>query len=1300
MESVLAMQQVTCGLLANALSNFKKIGRNNLTPAKVRSRISSLKGNWETCRQQHSQLLVLTPLEQRKAQDYFTARVFEKHEEICQETLDYMHEALEEVEPTVKVDKSPSASSVVASETSLFSRTQLPPIKLPPFAGKAEEWESFRDRFTALIINNRDLSNFSRIHFLVSSLTDEAREAISGINITADNFEVAWKALQERYENKRRLIETHVSSLCNLKGMSRESARELHAIRDQVERAISALRLLKRTPEEMMSDMVVFLVTQRLDLTTRRAWKLKIVDTDSPPSYEDLLRFLSSRAHALDEIAPYEPPKSRAQSVTSATTVAAATSSCPVCKQLHFLNRCPRFGAKSPCQRRELVVNLKRCVNCLGASHSEKHCRSKFTCRVCNARHHTLLHADTPLSQQTVASSPPAALEASSPTSTTNSPSESHHAFVSLTTAPKPVILSTATVTVRSSSERAITVRALLDSGSEVTFMTERTAQNLRVRRIRTRVIMSGINCIQTNACRAAAEISISPRDSLTPSFNTTADILPSLTNYTPRLTSEVTQWHHLSELKMADLNPLSSEPIDLIIGSDLYSRLLVGARCGASNQPSAINTHLGWILSGPTAKVDISSTHSVSPQGETSALPHISVGVCSLDRDLQKFWEIEEIPSQALLSPDDDRCEKHFAETHSRDPDGKYIVRLPFRSDPPLDIGDSRGVAERRLRSLVRRLDAQPDLRQQYQEFLSEYESLRHMSLVAAPQSHSHQTVFIPHHPVLRSESKTTKLRVVFDASSATANGSSLNDHLLTGPKLQADLSSVLLRWRQFKFVYAADITKMYRQIVVNPRDRCYQHILWVDHNNAIQEYELNTVTYGTASAPFLALRTLVQLRQDEGVKYPRASSILTDNTYVDDVLFGADDQPTLIQARTELCSLLKRGGFELRKWSSNRPELLADIDPSNSGLAQEVPFRLDDNLKVLGVTWSPARDWFRFNVEVSTPVPVSKRQVLSVIARFFDPLGWVTPAIIAAKILMQELWKLGLEWDSPIPASVLERWRKIYLELPVLRTVQIPRWTGWSSDTCQVSIHGFADASTVAYAAVVYARVESSSSPVTVTLLAGKSKVAPLKNLTVPRLELSAALLLTRLIEFVVSALRVDSAPIHCWTDSTVTLAWLSKHPSVWKTFVANRVSSIQTRMPSATWHYVNTHENPADCASRGLLGSDLVSHPLWWSGPPWLILSSAEWPRPPAGVVGLEAHGEERQAAVLGATCDACTPQWDLAGRFSWWPKLIRVTAYVQRFVESCRGVRSVSSQMKIAPYAVTASEYHKARQFWLK
>ncbi|XP_071581894.1 uncharacterized protein [Temnothorax nylanderi] len=349
------------------LENFKKLGKNNLSPAKIRSRISSLKETWNQFLHGHAALAGTIPADVRATLPYFKENHFETTNAAYLAALDHMAECLEELEPVVSPNHS-FAASTMRTDVSAFSLSHLSPICLPPFDGNYDEWEQFRDRFTALIRNNKELDDFSRMHFLSSCLKGRASECIANIAVTADNFEIAWQTLTMRYENKRRSLNAHLSSLLNLSVLSCESASELRALHDKVNIAVASLENLKRRPDELWNDMLVHIVAQKLDPLTRKAWNLKEGDRDDPPSYDDLRRFLDSRTRALENFSPSPSAKAAPKAATasrihSATASANSQAKCPLCPAQHFINSCLTFIGKNPSQRREIVKQHKRCFN-------------------------------------------------------------------------------------------------------------------------------------------------------------------------------------------------------------------------------------------------------------------------------------------------------------------------------------------------------------------------------------------------------------------------------------------------------------------------------------------------------------------------------------------------------------------------------------------------------------------------------------------------------------------------------------------------------------------------------------------------------------------------------------------------------------------------------------------------------------------------------------------------------------------------------------------------------------------------
>ncbi|XP_033218069.1 uncharacterized protein LOC117173539 [Belonocnema kinseyi] len=315
----------------------------------------------------------------------------------------------------------------------------------------------------------------------------------------------------------------------------------------------------------------------------------------------------------------------------------------------------------------------------------------------------------------------------------------------------------------------------------------------------------------------------------------------------------------------------------------------------------------------------------------------------------------MEVVPFTKLLSPEEHACETHFTTHTQRNSEGRYVVRLPF-IEKKGSLGDSRPIALRRFNTLENRFDKNPKLKENYCTFLNEYNDLNYMSLIKN-QNLAMPGFYLPHHAVIKEDSTTTKIRVVFDGSVKTSLGVLFNDSLMVGPTIQADIFILLTRFRYHAYALTADIEKMYRQVLVHPDDAVCQKILFrEDPNDILKECSLDTVTKGTSCAPFLAIRALSQLSEDKGVKHPIAANVLKKDFYVDDLLTGAKTHAEAKFLRDDITAFLQKGGFPLRKWASNDPSLV----PENSDNFTSTHMSLDPNanIKTLEIHWNSFRD------------------------------------------------------------------------------------------------------------------------------------------------------------------------------------------------------------------------------------------------------------------------------------------------------------------------------------------------------
>uniref|UniRef100_A0ABD2VVW4 Integrase zinc-binding domain-containing protein n=1 Tax=Trichogramma kaykai TaxID=54128 RepID=A0ABD2VVW4_9HYME len=308
----------------------------------------------------------------------------------------------------------------------------------------------------------------------------------------------------------------------------------------------------------------------------------------------------------------------------------------------------------------------------------------------------------------------------------------------------------------------------------------------------------------------------------------------------------------------------------------------------------------------------------------------------------------------------------------------------------------------------------------------------------------------------------------------------------------------------------------------------------------------------------------------------------------YVDDALVSCDSVDATVQARRDLIEIL------------HYPDILSENHRTST---EDRAFDKDLIVPTLGLRWTPSTDEFSYTVpELSTITTVTKRAILSDVARIYDPTGWLAPVTVRAKMLLQNLWLQGHDWEQPMDNTTTELWLDFRRKLEALQTCRIPRWLGVNSKSSRM-LHGFSNASERAYATAIYLVSQDASH-----LLTAKSKVAPICSVSVPQLELCGATLLARLMQKVLQDFNLTIASINCWKDSQIVLAWLQKPPCPWKVFVANRVSEIHSLLRNAAWSHVASKHNPADVASRGCSPDQLQGNELWWRGPSWLLSSTS--------------------------------------------------------------------------------------------
>ncbi|XP_062537957.1 uncharacterized protein LOC134206279 [Armigeres subalbatus] len=814
---------------------------------------------------------------------------------------------------------SSSSSSPVAPPTHAFG-VRLPELKIPEFKGDFDKWMNFYDLFSTLIHQNQQLSTIQKFQYLKAVLKGDALRLVQSLAVTATNYGIAWDLLKKRFDNKNFLIKQHFAALLATPSLKKESSSALSDLADVFEKHIGVLDKLEETEDHWNSFLVEFL-SSRLDSTSLKEWETCNMKPETR----------STRVHVASH---------------ATTTSDTSKQQCVTCrKDAHTLSSCEEFLKLSQKQSFNVAKKYGLCLNCLRPSHLVKDC-SSGSCRTCNKRHHTLLHmnasttlavqvddpssinippphsrpsslstpivkssssvrmctADQPhvVSREMRSDLPPSRGQgqsgsfASSPSVTASGSGQGSSPVTSCsavtpsstfaTRTNSTVFMLTAYVRVRDIDGHYSLARALLDSASERNFVTEHLAQRLRLKRDKAEVDVYGIgNSVQ----HVTHSVSVNLSSRVGPfSANIEFLVLPSLTRILPSTNVDISKWVIPRTLPLADPKFNIAHGIDMILGIQWFFTLLEDEQITMGPQlPLLRKTVFGYAVAG-----DHANTEQI-----TTVVCNAAMTIDKLTAAVQRFWEVESFENGKAMSLEEQYCEDHFRNTHTRAPDGRYVVRLPVREEMLSELGESLPVAQRRFQALEKRFLTNTKLHTDYSQFMEEYELLGHMEAIDHGPVNPH--FFLPHHAILRPDSTTTKTRIVFDGSCKSATNISLNDICYIGPTVQSPLLTTSMNFRMTKYAVTADTEKMYRQIWVHPSDRALQQIVWRKHQSEqLKLYQLNTMTYGSACAPFLATRSLNQLAVDERDQFPLAAQLVR-RFYVDDCLAGDDDRQRMIE-------------------------------------------------------------------------------------------------------------------------------------------------------------------------------------------------------------------------------------------------------------------------------------------------------------------------------------------------------------------------------------------------------------------
>lgn len=1148
------------------------------------------------------------------------------------------------------------------------SYVKLPPVPQPDvFSGKPETYPMWKASFNTLV-GKHNIGYDEKMFYLKQYTSGEAQSAIEALFLCPDksSYDAAHKILEDRFGTTTLVASAFRRKLESWPRVGDHDSKALQRFSDflaQICVAKKSYKALDILSDEFENKKIL----NKLPAWLVNKWIEKVVESVVMPDFDEFVGFIKEKAtvanHALwaghSSVKKTNLPKvdSRVQgqahviqSGTPTRQVQESQSShkgCPVCSEGHKVSKCTAFSAMSLEDRRQVIRNKKMCFACLAVGHHSKECRNRHVCAVCSKKHPTLLH-DYSL-QHT-----------SNVTATSENVNLATDLISSFKTSNRSTTMVLPVMLRHSSSGKEILVYAALDTQSNTNFVTNEVVQMLNVTGRRTTLgltTMNGRKNVGTLAIDGFEVKSVTDGPYIHISSCYMRDSIPCRRDSI--VTAEVlSKWSHLSHI---DLPPYyDNAHIGILIGYHCPQVMRpLEIATGGEYEPFGWKTSVGWCVVGATCDEvdvnemdDLGATHVV--QGCIAFKTECREIMLDLDEDsmirhgMDDKYSVEDVKFMEIMSD----------KMYQRE-DGHYEVPLPLKNETPFP--SNRALAHGRLMGLKAKFKRDPSYHKRYSEVMSEMLDRGFSEIVPTDESSPDgRTWFIPHHSVIQ----PGKLRVVFDCSSEF-KGVSLNERLLQGPNLLNLLLGILFRFRLKPIAITCDISKMYYQFFVNPGDRDLLRYLWWENG----DYHLEPVDhrmcvhlFGAASSPGVATYALRKIALDHGSKYSEeASTFVCRDFYVDD---GVTSVSSVSAARTliaETQSLLDEGGCKCHKVMSNSKEVLDCVRTED-----QASFKEDKFHKTLGLQWNVETDTFHFPLNFSNGKDeMTRRGLLSILAKIYDPLGVISPLVHEAKLLLHEMCKDKLQWDDFLSGELLKRFKMWCSKCNEIREVVIPRCICLNKAMFSPEMHHFADTSSTGYGACSYLRFHDENGVVHVAFMVGKCRVIPLKPvLSIPRLELVAAVLSVE----IATKLRRE-VPLPCkeffYTDSTVVLGYIQNVHTRFKVFVANRVQKIHDGSRPNQWFHVDSTDNPADDGSRAVLSERWLQGPEFLRNPDLKFEQTRVDISPDDNEVKcFSSQGDESQEVMPVRT-------------FRTWYSTVKVWAWVLRFVNNCRGLKGEGS-----------------------
>lgn len=1071
-----------------------------------------------------------------------------------QEQLQFEKECLEQKLHYKELEQKqiPSASPSSAASAQKVSVAKLPKLTITKFNGSYLDWRRFWEQFTEEI-DKSSMAGITKFSYLKEFVEFDVRRGIDGLPFTEEGYTRAKSILQERYGKEGEIVKAYVKDIIDLPNIDGVKSMQINKFYERLLYNVQSLETMGKLSQ----------VNGYVTLTIDKLSGIRgdLVRNDDDWQNWDFVKLCEALRSWTRRNPPEKTDDRKKEPRYKSFNIGLRDANprpCVYCEEVtHKASECKKITM--PGERKKILSQKKLCFNCTGGKHRASKCNSRSTCQICSKRHHTSICDERESRSEKLMSS--------------QGEGKVIH----------PVVVI---------KVNGVECRALIDTGASSSYGSAMLIDALKIRphEVKYKTVemlmatsMTRMETYKTTiACTSGA-------------YKLDVDLIKVekgklLEVENPKYEQLLKTYSHLAGVKMNDEDTKPYLPIHAILGAGVYAKIKTDSRPRIGNQgePVAERTKLGWTILSPGEVVDTMQMLLT----QTSHLDYEQL--CRLD-----VLGLED-------KPQDDQSEVYaeFQEQLNRDPSGWYETSLPWKGGHP-PIPTNKQGSLRRLQNLQRKL-RRLEIEKEYAKIIEEQE----VEGVVEPADREAQGVeyYIPHKPVVREEAETTKIRIVYDASAkAHPEAASLNDCLNPGPPLQNKLWNVLVRARAHPVAVHGDLKKAFLQVRIKEGDRDALRFHWKKEGESkVETLRFTRALFGLVSSPFLLGGVLRCHFASWESRKPKIVAELRNSLYVDDLVGGGATVEEAKELKQQSTEIFEDATFTLHKWHSNAAVL---EDPTCTPPGKEETYAkqqlgepMGEESSILGLGWNKVRDELSISFPEEKAVE-TKRGVLRKLATIYDPLGFVSPLTLQGKLLYRSICEEKLAWDEELPTNLKQKWKKWEDNLP--NQVTVPRSLAKQWKPIQeITLHGFGDASSVGVGAAVFA-VVLQNGEVTQRLVAAKARLVK-RGLTIPRLELVSAHMVTNLIVNICDALEgFPVVRLHGWLDSTVALHWINGGGQ-YKLFVENRVQKIRAHS-EIKWRHVPTEMNPADLASRG---GTLENQELWWEGPRWLPYS-VDWP-----------------------------------------------------------------------------------------